>query len=377
MYIILALTVVIAWTVINCFSLLKVTKTSGSFRRPPKVAYSLPYIGHLYRLFYRPHKTLLHWSDTYSKAYEIDLGRQSVYVLNGTSLIRSAFIKNSQCLANRPELYMLNKTLKGLGLLSARNDRPYIEHRSFTVGCLNDCLRLTSQDYLMTKLATCFARLKNSENIYLYDLKEEVSLVVAQNLLNFLFNVDDSDQTQLKIIVKLIDQNFRSTAIVSVYNYLPITRLFQTSIFHNANRVSEFLKRLLDEKLANHDEDQSLVSKYMKLIGDRRTFNTDELFVLLQDLFLSGTETLTNTIVWALFYAAYYPSHQETIRSEIANNCINADSRQSMPFVEAFLNETMRHQCSGPILVPREFLFHLKNIQASRLSFFDFKLKAK
>jgi hypothetical protein len=212
----------------------------------------------------------------------------------------------------------------------------------------------------------------------LADLKDGISMVIAQNLLNFLFDIDYDNHVELGKVIKLIDQNFKSTAIVSAYNYLPITRIFQTGIYRNADKVGRFLGSLLDSKLDSRiDDGVSLVDSYLKLMSTRDTFNLDELFVLLQDIFLSGTETLTNTVVWALVYAAYYPVYQNAIRREIesvigkANDVdINADLRPNMPFVEAFLNETMRYQCSGPILVPRWYFFYL-------ISCSDFKLKRK
>lgn len=89
-----------------------------------------------------------------------------------------------------------------------------------------------------------------------------------------------------------------------------------------------------------------------------KSFSFDHLSSLVQDLFVAGTETLSVTLNWTIIYVAYFPECQKLIHEEIervlGKEKLPADAdRIKLPYVEAFINETMRYHCAGPILIPR------------------------
>jgi cytochrome P450 len=89
-----------------------------------------------------------------------------------------------------------------------------------------------------------------------------------------------------------------------------------------------------------------------------KSFSFDHLSSVIQDLFIAGTETMSNTLSWSLLYVASYEQCQRTIGDEIdrvlgREKQPTESDRHKMPYVEAFMNETMRYQCAGPILIPR------------------------
>ena len=89
-----------------------------------------------------------------------------------------------------------------------------------------------------------------------------------------------------------------------------------------------------------------------------KSFSFDHLSSMVQDLFVAGTETLSNTLDWALIYVTYFPEFQKEIHSEIdkvlgREKLPTESDRFKLGYIEAFLNETMRFHCAGPILIPR------------------------
>lgn len=79
----------------------------------PKGPFSLPIVGNLIQLGYRPHEKMTQWMKDYGPIYQLYLGSQLVVVLNGTETIREALIGQGEVFAGRPKLYMIHATLKG------------------------------------------------------------------------------------------------------------------------------------------------------------------------------------------------------------------------------------------------------------------------
>jgi hypothetical protein len=339
-------------------------------QQPKNIGFSLPIIGHLIYLKNEPYKKLLKWSYRYGNIYEINLGNQKAIILNSTNVIRDALIKCQDTFTNRPRLYMLEKTLKGLGIVSSQYTINCIENRNLLCQFLHKKLKFKT-DYLEHYI-------NNSIKVYLNEfkigkiniissnnLKINIHYILAQRMLIFLYGQDCDNKDFLVNIVEKVDENFKNSAIVSAFNFIPITRfLFRSSIFKNVKIVNDFLSKLTNDRLKYHEPgmNDTFVDSYIEKIrisGKKDVFNVEQLNSLVQDLFLSGTETLSNTILWSFVYVAYYKNYQKRVHDEI-DGCIGIESTISFdnaklktPFIFAFLYETMRYHCAGPILIPR------------------------
>ena len=73
-------------------------------------------------------------------------------------------------------------------------------------------------------------------------------------MLIFLYGQDCDNKDYLVNIVEKIDENFKNSAIVSAFNFIPITRfLFRNSIFKNVKIVNDFLSKLTKDRLKYHE----------------------------------------------------------------------------------------------------------------------------
>ena len=121
-------------------------------------------------------------------------------------------------------------------------------------------------------------------------------------------------------------------------------------------------KRLSSISLA---DSQLAAAAYRRQRSRYNSFSFDHLSSLVQDLFLAGTETLSVTLNWAIVYAAKYAACQERVSDEIERvlgkqRLPSQSDRVRLPYTEAFINETMRFHCAGPILLPRETTRHTR-----------------
>ena len=107
-----------------------------------------------------------------------------------------------------------------------------------------------------------------------------------------------------------------------------------------------------------------------------KSFSFDHLSSMVQDLFVAGTDTISNTLDWAILYVTYYPEQQQILFDEI-NHVLGKEKlptesdRFKLPYVEAFINETMRYHCAGPILIPKSTTcdVHFKGYQIPENTF--------
>lgn len=131
----------------------------------------------------------------------------------------------------------------------------------------------------------------------------------------------------------------------------------------SATSLYEMQSRKLTERRRSSLEPDEMMRRRVSSTALARSsrynsFSFDHLSSLVQDLFIAGTETISLTLNWAVIYAAYYPECQRLVADEIervlGRERLPTESiRPKLPYVEAFLNETMRFQCAGPILIPR------------------------
>ena len=334
-------------------------------QKPPRIKYSLPFLGHLIYVKYKTNEKFFEWSHVYGNVFEVILGNQNAIVINSCNYIRDAIVKNQELFANRPKLYMLEKTLKGLGIVSSQYTKSCIENRNLVHQFLHKTLKMKSEylePYINNYVQILLEGLNEKKEILTDELKLNINYILAQRILMLLYGYDCDNKELLINLLKKIDDNFNKSSVVSAFNFLPITRIFQTLIFKNVNIVKEFLEELTLQKLNEHQDNNSdtFVDTYIENIKiNKDLYNIDQLISLVQDLFLSSTETLATTIIWALIYVSYYENYQKIIHDEIdkfieEEKKISYDNAKlKAPFTFAFLYETLRYICSGPIIIPR------------------------
>ncbi|CAF0888894.1 unnamed protein product [Adineta steineri] len=322
-----------------------------------------PIVGNLLQLGYRPYETIYRWSkmSKYGPIFRLRLGSQTVVVLNSAEVIREALHDHSEAFAGRPYLYIINETLHGKGVISAPYGREFNDHKKFLIknfnrfgrrrrsslesGCLDE-IRLVAE-----KL-----REKQTSPFHIGNMLSQIS---GNNICTLTFGryFETMDITSL---FDKLNENFNDTATIACFNFLPFTRRFKTNIFDNVNDSNRVIQKLVKERETNFESDDvnNIVDAYLDQMGKQRNFSKANLDSLVQDLFVAGTETVSNTLNWTIFYIVSHPHVQKQIHEEI-DRFIGKDrapcekDRTQMNYIEAVLLESMRCHCAGPILLPR------------------------
>ena len=126
---------------------------------------------------------------------------------------------------------------------------------------------------------------------------------------------------------------------------------------NNGNHSFNVQSKNLTERRRSSISSESIGDKSFSM-SRYRSFSFDHLSSLVQDLFVAGTETISNSLNWAIVYATYYQEFQKELFKEIdtvlgKEKPPSESDRAKLHYVEAFINESLRFHCSGPILIPR------------------------
>ena len=297
----------------------------------------------------------------YGPIFRLQFGSQTVVVLNSTSAIREALHDHSEVFAGRPYLHMIHETLHGKGIISAPYGKEFNEHKKFLIKSFNRFgrrRRSSLEDGCLDEVRLIAERLREKQSSP-FRVGNMLSQIACNNICTLTFGRYFETMNMTHLFEK-INENFNQTATIACFNFLPFTRRFKKNIFENVQDCNRVIQELVQERKANFDQESvhNIVDAYLDEMGERRCFNKENLDSLVQDLFVAGTETISNTLNWTIFYIVSHPEVQVKIHQEI-DRMIGKEripcekDRFQMLYIEAVLLESMRCHCAGPILLPR------------------------
>lgn len=165
---------------------------------------------------------------------------------------------------------------------------------------------------------------------------------------------DCENGTESNIIESYLKELMNNSCFINDSNMDSINSSSTSSLYEMRSRkLTEKRRSSLSIELQNGN-----ITEFLRKRSHFKSFSFDHLSSLVQDLFIAGTETISVAINWAIIYAAYFQDCQTKVIDEI-DQVLGHERQPSeayrlkLPYVEAFLNETLRYHCSGPILIPR------------------------
>jgi cytochrome P450 family 2 subfamily U polypeptide 1 len=284
-----------------------------------------------------------------------------VVVLNSASVIREALHDHSETFAGRPYLHMIHETLHGKGVISAPYGREFNDHKNFLIKSFNRFgrrRRSSLENGCLDEVRLVAEKLREKQSSP-FRIGNMLSQIACNNICTLTFG-RYFETMNLTSLFEKINENFNQTATIACFNFLPFTRRFKPSIFKNVQDCNRVIQDLVVERQTNFDPEfvNNIVDAYLDEMGTHRNFSKENLDSLVQDLFVAGTETVSNTLNWAIFYIVTHPEVQQKIHEEI-DQIIGKDrapcekDRYQMSYTEAVLLESLRCHCAGPILLPR------------------------
>lgn len=149
-----------------------------------------------------------------------------------------------------------------------------------------------------------------------------VSNVICSLILGQRFHHEDREfGTMLGLMVRGLEICVNSAAVL--INIFPLLYYFPFGVFKELRQVegdmTVFLKRIIAKHRETLDPDnpRDLTDMYLMEMSAQQaageedsSFTEDYLFYIIGDLFIAGTDTTTNSVLWILLYMVLYPDTQ-------------------------------------------------------------------
>lgn len=345
--------------------------------RLPPGPFPLPLIGNLHILGGELHVILKNLAEKYGDVFRLYIGGKLVIVLSGNA-IREGLVRNPSNFAGRPFMSYYK--------IALRDDIPlvlvdYGEHWRIHRRLAHKVIKVFGTNryefIIHREISELFKRIDNAGNQQV-SIKIEMALsimnIICTKIFNSRYGVGDPEFLEM---FRLQAELFRLSVVAGqgLADVFPILR-YILPVSGDVKKLQETNDRwrtILERKIHEHQStfDKDNLRDYTDLMLNARieaeNENSSELEYLeerhlvtsITTLFIAGSETAATTLVWAVMYLLHFPSIQRRLHAEIdqrvgRNGPISFEARKSLPYLEAFICETMRFTSILPLSVPHK-----------------------
>ncbi|CAJ1052393.1 cytochrome P450 2U1 [Xyrichtys novacula] len=314
----------------------------------------------------------------YGNVYSLFVGSQLVVVLNGYEVIRDAFSNHPEVFSDRPDIPAISIMTKRKGIVFApygpvwRKQRKFCHTtlRNFGFGklSLEPCI-LKGLDTIKSELL----RLNEESGGAGVDLapliSHAVSNVICSLILGQRFHHEDREfRSMLHLMDRGLEICVNSPAVL--INAFPFFYHLPFGVFRELRQVERDMTAFLKRFIAKHRETldpenpRDLTDMYLiEMLAQQAngnadsSFTEDYLFYIIGDLFIAGTDTTANSVLWVLLYLILHPDIQDKVQAEIdevvgTQRVPSLTDKGSLPFTEATIMEVQRLTVVVPLAIP-------------------------
>ncbi|KAG9480196.1 hypothetical protein GDO78_011946 [Eleutherodactylus coqui] len=324
-------------------------------------------------VFLYPHIVLTNMANIYGKILGLYIGNRLIVILNDFDTVKDAMVNHSEVFSDRPSVPMVNLITKRKGVIFAKYGPIWRQQRRFSHTTLRHfgLGKISLEPIIIEEFKFVKAEmLKFGDKGFnpLQIVGNAVSNVICSITFGKRFDYEDKEfKSMLRMMSRGLEISLNSEAILSnVCSWMyylpfgPFKELRQIVI-----DVTAFLKRIIKEHELSLDpkNPRDFIDMYLLQIDEEQrtqlesSFNTDYLFYIIGDLFIAGTDTTTNTLLWSLLYMCVHPDVQEKVQAEI-DSVVGRErppsltDKTKMPFTEATIMEVQRMTAVVPLSVP-------------------------
>ena len=342
----------------------------------PPGPFPLPIIGNAHKLAADSrHVDLMAMEKQYGHVFRLYLGSQLVIVVSGQNAVKDILVTKSAEFAGRPTLYTSEVYSQGKAIALADYSLQWRLHRKIIVSALKTYINkvLNQGTVIIDEFDLLLKRIRSKDGEP-HDITKDIRLAVMNVICALVFGsryeLNDPEFSRFVEMTNGIAKMVASGSVVDVFpwlRFLPfrsmktlrnsceerdelIGRIFREHV--KANRVQnprDLTDAMLKAKMEAEEADSSV-----------KGFLTDQHLILtMNEIFMAGMETTTSTLCWALLYLIHNPNIQDMLHQELDDvigpfRLPNLKDKNSLPYLEATIAETLRMSSLVPLAVPHK-----------------------
>ncbi|NXL22644.1 CP2U1 protein, partial [Setophaga kirtlandii] len=322
---------------------------------------------------FSPHVFLTGLTKMYGSIFRLFVGNRPFIILNTFGAVREALVQKAEVFSDRPSVPIVLMITHHKGVIFAPYGPVWKQQRKFSLSTLRHfgVGRHSLEPKIIEELNFVKEEMgkhgKDSFNPFPI-IRNAVSNVICSMAFGKRFNYEDDEfKTMLKNMARALELSVNSYVIlVNICPWLyylpfgPFRELRQTEL-----DITAFLKRIIAQHRDTLDAanprdfiDMYFIHAEEEKNSKESSFNDDYLFFIIGDLFIAGTDTTSNTLLWCLLYMCLYPEVQEKVHAEIEavlgrDKVPSLAHKAQMPFTEATIMEVQRMTAVVPLSIPR------------------------
>ncbi|XP_078521713.1 cytochrome P450 2J2-like [Lissotriton helveticus] len=335
----------------------------------------LPILGNLWALnFTLHHETLMQLTKRYGNTFTVWIGHSPMVVVHGYEAVMDALVTSSDVMNNRPLTPSLKDYAKDKGVTFS-NGNTWKQQKRFCTMVLRNLGtgKKTLEQRIQVEarhLVEGFAAQQGTPSDPSSLIGGCVANVISSLAFGHRFDINDSSFHHL-----IEDSNYITYFLGSnwsqVHNAFPwVSRNFlgpYKKLIAHVERINSYVKKEIKEHREKPGgELQDLIDFYLDQMsknkgeGEKESiFDDANLFQLVIDLFIAGSETVATVLMWCLLYMIKYPDIQDKVQKEL--DCVLHDSQtiryednQKLPYTKAVIHEIHRHCLVVALGVPHQ-----------------------
>ncbi|KAG8445792.1 hypothetical protein GDO86_010542, partial [Hymenochirus boettgeri] len=311
-------------------------------------------------------------SKKYGSVFTVHLGTQRTVVLCGYETVKDALVNHGEDFSARPEIPIFHDLTGGHGIVFSNGENWKVTRR-FTLSTFRNFgmgkklieNRINEEcDFLLEKFKS-YNGLEFENTIV---INSAVANIIMSILLGHRFDYEDPT---FHTLIHFLNENIRLVVcpMVMVYNTFPSLMRWlpgsHKSLPCKAVKVQDIFKNIIIKLKAELDinNQKNLIDAFLvKQIKEEKNnngshFHNDNLTILVFNMFIAGTITTSNTLLWGLHFMIRFPEIQQNVQKEIdkmiGSSPPRLEHRKLMPYTNAVIHEIQRFANVVPLNLPR------------------------
>uniref|UniRef100_A0A4W5S1B2 Cytochrome P450 2U1 n=1 Tax=Hucho hucho TaxID=62062 RepID=A0A4W5S1B2_9TELE len=326
-----------------------------------------------------PQVLITEQAKVYGNIYSMWVGSQLVVVLNGYEVVRDALSNRADVFSDRPEIPTVTIMTKRKGIVFAPYGPVWRRQRKFCHTTLRNfgLGKLSLEPCILEGLAVVKSELLRLSEEDTEGSGVDLTLLITNSVSNVIsyialgqrfHHADREFGALLDLMARGLEIIANSAAVL--INVFPLLYYLPFGVFREVRQVERDITAFLKQIITRHRETldpanpRDLIDMYLvemlaqEAAGETdSSFSEDYLFYIIGDLFIAGTDTTTNTVLWMMLYMVVHPDIQERVQAEIdavvgPDRVPSLTDKGSLPFTEATMMEVQRMTVVVPLAIP-------------------------